>query len=120
MSEFRVIIAGGRDFNDYDLLEDFCDQCLASKDRSEVITLSGKARGADTLGEKYARHRGFRTRYFPADWDRYGKMAGMKRNMEMIENADALIAFWDGKSKGTAHVIREAKLAGLKVRIKRY
>lgn len=57
---------------------------------------------------------------FPADWDRYGKAAGYLRNTEMAKNADALVAFWDGMSLGTRHMIETAKAHGLKVRVKRY
>ena len=116
---FRVIIAGGRDFQDYDLLTKTMDRLLSNiKDDIEVVC--GMARGADTLGEQYAIERGFSVRYFPADWNRYGKSAGFIRNAEMAENADALVAFWDGQSHGTRNMIETATSRGLKVRVKRY
>lgn len=116
---FRVIIAGGRDFSDYDLLTKTMNHLL-SNIKDDITVVCGKARGADTLGEQYAKERGFSVRYFPADWDRYGKSAGYRRNTEMAENADALVAFWDGKSLGTRHMIEIAKSRGLKVRVKYY
>ena len=116
---FNVIIAGGRDFSDYALLAKTMDHLL-SNIRDDITVICGKARGADTLGEQYAKERGFSVQYFPADWKRYGKSAGYRRNAEMAENADALVAFWTGKSRGTKHMIETAKTRGLKVRVKRY
>ena len=99
---FRVIIAGGRDFNDYPLLKQKCDSFLGNKSKEcQVIIVSGTARGADQLGERYAVEKGFPILRFPADWLQYGKAAGPIRNRQMTDNADALIAFWDGQSKGT-------------------
>lgn len=116
---FRVIIAGGRNFNDYNLLAKTMDHLL-SKIKDEITVVCGKARGADTLGEQYAKERGFSIRYFPANWERYGKAAGYLRNTEMAQNAEALVAFWDGKSLGTRHMIETAKSRGLNVRVVRY
>jgi len=111
----KVIIAGGRDFNDYNKLFQFCDKILSKQREIEIV--SGTANGADKLGEKYANDNGFSIKQFPADWKKFGKSAGYKRNAEMAEYGDALIAFWDGKSRGTKHMIDLAKRAELKVRI---
>lgn len=122
LKEFRVIIAGGREFNDYKLLEEKADFYL-SKKREEgyrVIVVSGTAKGADLLGERYAKVRNYLVRRFPADWNKYGLRAGYLRNKQMAENADALIAFWDGKSKGTNHMINLAKQHHLQVAVVRY
>ena len=116
---FRVIIAGSRDFSDYDALKSYADVKLSNISRRDSIeVVSGCARRADTLGERYAEERGYGIKKFPADWNRYGKSAGYLRNVEMAEYADALIAFWDGKSKGTEHMIRIAKNRGLRIGIK--
>ena len=116
---FRVIIAGGRDFNDYQLLEQKMDTFLSNI--SEGITIvCGLARGADTLGERYAKERGYPINYYPANWSTYGKTAGYLRNEQMALNADALVAFWDGHSKGTQHMIHLAQTHNLKTRIVRY
>lgn len=115
---FRVIIAGGRDFNDYQLLKTKMDSLLRNK--SKVIIVSGGARGADSLGERYAKERGLEITKYPADWDRYGKSAGYRRNEQMAQNADALVAFWDGQSKGTAHMIQIGQSKGLQTRTIRY
>lgn len=114
---FRVIIAGTRDFADYDLLCQKCDSILSAKRQdSHIIVVSGTARGADRLGERYARERGYEIRRFPADWDNDGNSAGPIRNAKMADNADALIAFWDGKSRGTRNMIETAEEKGLLVR----
>ncbi len=116
---FRVIIAGGRDFSDYDLLKATMDKLLANI-TDEITVVCGQARGADILGEQYAKERGYAVDYYPADWKQYGKRAGHLHNEQMAQNADALAAFWDGKSRGTKNMIELAKRYGLKVRIKRY
>lgn len=117
--QFRVIIAGGRDFNDYNTLCEYCDTVLSNIE-DEIVVVSGAARGADHLGMCYASDRGYKINYFFPEWDKYGKSAGFKRNVQMAENADALIAFWDGKSRGTMHMINIANERGLKVRVKPY
>ena len=118
---FRVIIAGTRTFTDYTLLQRECNHLLSEKQRTHnIVVVSGTARGADTLGERYARERGFQLRRFPADWDKDGKKAGMLRNYRMADNADALIAFWDGESHGTKHMIEYAKSKGLNVYVFHY
>lgn len=115
---FQVIIAGGRDFADYGLLQAKCDQFFREKPPTAII--SGAARGADTLGARYARERGVPVLEFPADWERLGKRAGMVRNLQMLDSADAVVAFWDGQSRGTAHMINETKKRGLPLRVVRY
>jgi len=115
---FKVIIAGGRDFIDYALLRETCDKILCNQSDIEIV--SGAAQGADKLGEWYADEKGYPLKQFPANWDKFGKGAGHIRNSEMAEYADALIAFWDGKSKGTKSMISLAKKGGLLVRVKMY
>ena len=111
----KVIIAGSRNFNDYKFLCEKCDKILSNQKDIEIV--SGTANGADKLGETYATERGYKITRFPADWNKYGKAAGYMRNIQMAEYGDALIVFWDGKSKGTKHMIDLAKQYGLKVRI---
>lgn len=72
-------------------------------DVTEVV--SGGARGADQHGEFWAEYYDIPIRHFPAQWDKHGKSAGFCRNAEMGEYADALLAFWDGQSRGTKHMI---------------
>ena len=119
--DFRVIIAGGRDFNDYALLKAKCDNILAEKTATHrIVIVSGAARGADSLGERYAREHGYTLDSHPADWNTHGKAAGPIRNAQMANSADALIAFWDGKSRGTESMIWLAKKYGLQTIIVKY
>ncbi len=75
-------------------------------DRTEPITIiSGRAKGADRLGERFAQEHNIPIQRFLADWDTHGKKAGFLRNLEMAKAADILIAFWDGKSRGTQHMM---------------
>lgn len=112
----RVIIAGSRGFTDYSLLCQKMDHFL-SQTEGQITVVCGGARGADSLGERYAQERGYEVAKYPAEWERYGKSAGYRRNAAMAENADALVAFWDQKSPGTRHMINLAKEKGLKVRL---
>lgn len=116
----RIIIAGGRDFKDYRLLRTKCDLITRNLNADDITILSGTARGADKLGEQWAENRGLKIERYPADWERFGKYAGIQRNKEMGRNADALIAFWDGESRGTNHMINYARLNGLLIRVIRY
>ena len=77
-----------RDFNDYNLLKEKCDTFLEIKRMvNDIQIVSGGARGADSLGERYAAEKGYHLQLFNADWEKYGKSAGYKRNVEMAENA---------------------------------
>lgn len=116
---FKVIVAGGRDFNDYELLKQTLDHIL-QKRLPDVEIVSGAAKGADSLGEKYAKENNLSLHRKPADWDAYGKSAGYRRNVEMADYADACVCFWDGKSKGTKHMIDLAEKKGIQVRAINY
>jgi hypothetical protein len=82
---------------------------------TEVV--SGTARGADRTGEQWASENNVPVKRFPADWDKHGKRAGYLRNADMAEYAEALVAFWDGQSRGTKHMIDLAEKAGLRVSV---
>lgn len=116
--KFNVIIAGGRDFQNYNLLCEKCDFYFSRIKPTAII--SGLAKGADSLGRQYGLNRGIQVLEFPADWNKYGKSAGMRRNQEMLKIADGLIAFWDGKSRGTENMINIAKNKGIPIRIVHY
>ena len=111
----KIIIAGGRTFDNYELLFEKCEQAFSLQTEIEIVT--GKCVGADSLGEQYAKEKGYKITEFPADWDKYGKAAGYKRNEQMALYADALIAFFDGESKGTKLMIELAKKHELKVKV---
>lgn len=119
---FRVIIAGTRYFNDYSLLKETSDRLLADKITVgySIVIVSGGCAGADLLGERYAKENGYSIDRYPAEWQKYGRKAGIMRNAVMADNADALIAYWDGISRGTKNMIDEARKKGLAVRVKRY
>jgi predicted Rossmann fold nucleotide-binding protein DprA/Smf involved in DNA uptake len=114
----RLIIAGGRDFDDYNLLCDKVTQFIGNE--SDVTIISGLARGTDTLGCRFAEELGYGIEGFAAEWHIYGRSAGIRRNKYMAKNADSLIAFWDGKSAGTMHMIDFAHELGLKVEVVHY
>ena len=120
MDKFKVVVAGGRDFNDYELLKSSVSNILRGRyKRPQVEIVSGTARGADKLGERFAKDLGCTVKRFPANWN-LGKSAGYVRNSEMADYADMLIAFWDSKSRGTMHMINLAKKKGLEVHVINY
>jgi hypothetical protein len=86
----------------------------------DIEIVSGKAKGADTLGELYANENNIKIIEFPADWEKFGKKAGYIRNEEMAKYSDSCIVFWDGKSKGTKHMIELAKKYNLNLKIVKY
>lgn len=116
----RVIIAGGRDFDDFELLSSEVEFFETHHSSSYLTVICGGARGADNLGEKWAKASERSVVYHIPEWDKYGKSAGYRRNVEMANDADALIAFWDGESKGTKHMIDIALDKGLLVQVVKY
>jgi predicted Rossmann fold nucleotide-binding protein DprA/Smf involved in DNA uptake len=96
-------IVGSRNFDDYEKVK----EVLKDADISKIV--SGGADGADSLGEKYAKEHDIELVTYLPDWKQYGKAAGMIRNKLIINDADVVIAFWDGVSKGTANSINLAK-----------
>ena len=116
----RIIVAGSRGFDNYSLLCRSMDRITAGI-REGIEIVSGHARGADALGEKYAREHGLQVTVIPAHWEIFGRSAGMIRNQEMIDYAlkesPLLVAFWDGESKGTENTIKRARKAGVDTRI---
>ena len=101
----KYIIAGGRDFDNIYIMAQALDPF--EEDITEVV--SGTARGADSIGEQWARGRDIPIKRFEPDWEQYGKSAGFIRNSEMGTYADAAICFWNGKSIGTKHMIQTMK-----------
>ena len=121
MDNFKVIIAGSRGFSNYKLLREQCNKYLREKRKTcNIIIVSGNARGADSLGEKYVKDEGFDLEIYQAQWKKLGKQAGFRRNEQMAEVADALIAFWDGESKGTKHMIDIMNNKGLPTKVVNY
>lgn len=107
----KVIVAGGRDFRGTHVHEKWLKEQLEQLRATHII--SGMARGADMFGFYVGKDLGLKTLSFPADWDKHGKSAGYKRNIEMADNANALIVFPGGK--GTEHMKNIAINKGLEV-----
>lgn len=106
----RTIIAGSRDLTDYALVE----KAVRASGFDITLVLSGRARGVDRLGERWAKKHAAPVELYPADWESNPK-AGKLRNVLMVSKADALVAVWDGDSPGTAHCIEQARARGLRV-----
>ena len=115
---FKLIVAGTRTFNNKPLA--FHKIAHLTSKQTDVEIVCGEARGADTLGKLYANNNLLKLTSFPAEWDRYGKAAGYIRNDAMAKYADGLLVFWDGKSRGTMHMIKLAYKHKLKVKIVKY
>jgi hypothetical protein len=129
---FRVVIFGSRTFGDYALLRAKLDLLLSQK-LPHVEVVHGCATGADTAARLYALERGLSHKLFEARWadlkapgamvrkradgTPYNAKAGPDRNAEMAEYADAGVAFWDGKSHGTADMIEQMKGRGKPVKV---
>ena len=109
----KVIIAGSRDYSNVDRIKEDMNRLWLKIGPYEVV--SGMARGVDRTSHDIAVAAGIKVYPFPADWDRHGRSAGYKRNEQMAKNARYLLAFWDGRSRGTKHMIDIATEAGLMV-----
>ena len=114
----KLIIAGGRDFSDIKAMKE--DLLTIQKDFTITEIVSGMARGADSLAVILAKELNISIKEFPANWSLYGKSAGYKRNVEMAEYATHLLAYWDGSSKGTKHMIDIANLKNIQVCVRKY
>ena len=108
-----LAVVGSRTFTNYQLLEQELDSYRLSITR----IISGGAKGADMMARRYAKENNITIREYIPNWNLYGKSAGYKRNVFIVDDADQLIAFWDGSSKGTRHSIDLAQKRGIPVRI---
>jgi len=99
----NVIVAGGRDFRNKEVLYKILNDFYTGNTIEQVVC--GGARGADSLGACWAEDNFVEVKDFPANWDKFGKSAGYRRNVDMANYADCLILFWDGKSKGSKHML---------------
>jgi len=115
-AKLKTIIAGSRNCYDFKIVLNAIKESGFADEITEVV--SGGALGVDKLGEKFAHKFDIPLKIFLADWKKYDKAAGPIRNREMSEYADALIAVWNGKSRGTANMIEEAKKRNLKMFVK--
>ena len=118
----NIVVAGSRSFKNYKQLCDELDKYIKALKGASVCIISGGARGADELGEEYAKERGYELKVIKAQWEKYGKSAGFIRNSEVLDylkdNGNGIVfAFWDTKSSGTKHIIENARKRGIKVKI---
>lgn len=120
MQPCKLIVAGGRDFSDTELFLKTMQQVEQDLSEYSVSLVSGMAKGADMMAWQFARQEGITCHHFPADWNKYGKAAGFRRNQEMADFSDGLVAFWDGKSHGTKHMIDTMAKQGKWVMVVRY
>lgn len=109
----KLAIVGSRDFANYTYLESLLTPI---KENIEWI-ISGGARGVDSLAERYARKNSIPFLLFPANWDKYGKRAGFRRNQEIVDEADFMIAIPTPNSRGTRDSIRRAEIKGIPVEV---
>lgn len=112
----KIGIIGSRSFDKYELVKDVMNEYINQVD----IIVSGGAKGADTLGEVWAKENGKEILIFKPEWDKYGKKAGFIRNQDIVKNSDLVIAFWDGVSKGTKSSIDLCKKFGIKIKVINY
>ncbi len=103
----KIAIVGSRDYPDLQAVWDYVESLPL-----DTVIVSGGARGVDSIAEDCAFARGMDTLIFPAEWDKYGKSAGFRRNERIVAECDRLVAFWDGTSRGTQHSIELARKAG--------
>jgi hypothetical protein len=106
----KIAVIGSRDFKNEELLNlvldnlsDYILDCSAI-----ALLVSGGAAGADLLAEQYAQRNKIQTKIFLPDYDRFGRSAPLKRNVQIVEYSEAVVAFWNGASAGTLHAIKEA------------
>ena len=117
----QLIIAGGRDFTDSDLMR---ERLQAMEELglfpNGVELICGMAKGADNTGFDIFHKAGLTIHAYHPDWDGLGKRAGFVRNAQMGDDADMALIFWDGQSKGTKHMIDYMEKLGKPVYLVRY
>jgi len=109
----KVIVAGSRTITDYNLVKKAIELSIEKKGWAITEVVCGMAKGVDTFGMRWAYENNVQVDKKPADWDLHGNAAGFIRNKEMAQYADACIVLYDGKSKGSANMIKQAKEHGL-------
>lgn len=112
----KVLVCGSRNIDSFSLVQ----KAIVESGFEVTEIISGGAKGVDALAEQYARTYEIPTQIFKPDWKKFGKKAGILRNAEMVKIADAVIAIWDGQSKGTKSSIDFTKKAAKPLFIYQY
>lgn len=124
MMNRRIVVCGSTKFYDYSLLESSLNEILGEYSNDTIEIVSGHAKGADSLGERYAYEHNLKCTVFAADWKRYGRAAGPIRNSQMLEYVKQenplVVAFWDGESHGTRDTINKAKKLNIRCEVIMY
>lgn len=107
----KVAVIGSRSFNDYEEVKRILSEIKIT------LLISGGASGADSLGERYAKENNIETKIFLPDWNKHGKVAGLLRNTDIVNEAELVVAFWDGVSKGTKDSLNKAQEKGKNILI---
>lgn len=114
----KIAVIGSRDYVNYDEAKIYIEKCIRETGAESIVILSGCCRGADMLGEKYAEEKGYEVKRIKPEWDKFGRAAGVVRNKKIAVEADLVICFWDGNSKGTKITLDQSKKLNKKVMIK--
>lgn len=117
----NLLIAGSRGYTNYPEFKLRVDKRLKGLDLSKVLIIEGGARGVDRLARQYAIEQGIQYKTFEAEWDKYGKKAGMLRNEKMAELATHAMLFWDGESPGTRNmrdICEQYEIPFVEIRVK--
>lgn len=101
----KIAIVGSKIFDDYNIFQNYINKIFKNIDRKDIEIISGGAKGADSLAERFAKENNIKIKIIYPEWNKYGKQAGYLRNIQIIKESDMAIIFWDGKSKGTKHDI---------------
>lgn len=117
---YNIIICGSRDFENFEVFSNVMDSYLQNYEKSQICLFSGGAKGTDSLVIRYAEKHGISCRIFPALWAIFGKKAGPIRNIAMLKDADACLGFHNGKSLGTAHMLRISREKGIPTEVYYY
>lgn len=117
---YKLIVAGSRKYDDARYAFSVLEKILKTLPDTDIVIVSGGAKGADTIGEQFAKSKGLQTEILIPDWDGQGKKAGYMRNESMAKISQGLCAFWNGESPGTKHMLSLAHKYKLNIHLEIY